>query len=300
MTKILKVNEDFKGIRLDIYLTENIKGKSRSYFKRLINEEKITVNNKVIKSNYKVKLCDEVEILQCIEEKICLSPEAIDLDILYEDDYLLVINKPQGMVVHPAIGNNSGTLVNALLNHCDSLSKVNGEDRPGIVHRIDKDTSGILIVAKNDLVHENLAKQLKDHTMKRVYIALCEGVIKEDNLIINKPLGRDIKNRIKKAVVEDGRKAVTHVKVLTRFENYTLLECRLETGRTHQIRVHLASMGHPLVGDPLYGYKKQKFNLKGQMLHAAVLGFIHPISNEYMELKTDIPKYFKELLPKLR
>lgn len=299
MKRILQVKDITKGIRLDIYLSENIDGKSRSYFKNLIEKEKVTVNKKIIKSNYKVKIYDEIEIEDFTQDTNKVLPEAINLDIIYEDKDILVVNKPQGMVVHPATANNNGTLVNGLLNHCDTLSILNGADRPGIVHRIDKDTSGVLVVAKTDIAHESLAKQLKDHTMKRIYIALCEGVIKDDEIIINKPLGRDSKNRLKKAIVEGGRFAITKVKVVNTFKDYTLLECRLETGRTHQIRVHLASIGHPLVGDPLYGYKKQKFNLKGQVLHAAVLGFIHPTTKEYMEFKTDIPKYFKDLLCKL-
>ena len=204
------------------------------------------------------------------------------------------------MVVHPAPGNYSGTLVNALLYHCRDLSGINGILRPGIVHRIDKDTSGALVVAKNDNAHNSLAMQLKDHSMTRSYLALVEGIIKQDEGSIDEPIGRHPKDRIKMAVVESGKKAITHYKVIERFDNYTLVECNLETGRTHQIRVHMAKIGHPLVGDLVYGFKKQRFNLKGQVLHAKMLGFIHPSTNEYMEFVSPLPDYFEKLITKLR
>ena len=225
--------------------------------------------------------------------------EDIPLNIVYEDSDVIVVNKPQGMVVHPAPGNYSGTLVNGLLYHCKDLSTINGVIRPGIVHRIDKDTSGILVVAKNDNSHNFLSEQLRDHSMKREYYAVVEGRLKNDNGIIDKPLGRNKKDRLKMGIVEGGRRAVTHYEVLERYNNTTLIKCILETGRTHQIRVHMASIGHPLIGDPLYGFKKQKFKLEGQMLHAKVLGFIHPTTKEYMEFSSELPGYFQELIEKL-
>ena len=229
-----------------------------------------------------------------------MQAENIPLDVIYEDSDVIVINKSQDMVVHPAPGNYSGTLVNALLYHCRDLSGINGVLRPGIVHRIDKDTSGALVVAKNDNAHNSLAMQLKDHSMTRSYLALVEGIIKQDEGSIDEPIGRHPKDRIKMAVVENGKKAITHYKVIERFDNYTLVECNLETGRTHQIRVHMAKIGHPLVGDLVYGFKKQRFNLKGQVLHAKRLGFIHPSTNEYMEFVSPLPDYFEKLITKLR
>jgi 23S rRNA pseudouridine1911/1915/1917 synthase len=211
-----------------------------------------------------------------------------------------VVNKPQGMIVHPAAGIYTGTLVNALLNHCSDLSGINGVMRPGIVHRIDKDTSGVLVVAKNDYAHNKLAAQLKDHSMTREYVALVEQIIKEENGTVNMPLARHPKDKIKMAVVPGGREAVTHYEVIERFKSNTLIKCVLETGRTHQIRVHMAYIGHPVVGDPVYGYKKQRFNLKGQLLHARKLGFIHPVTGKYMEFETEVPDYFKRIIEILR
>ncbi|WP_125152232.1 RluA family pseudouridine synthase [Clostridium rectalis] len=282
--------------RVDVFLSHKIKDKSRSYIQSLIEKQKVKVNGKIRKSNYKLKENDEVFI--DIPESIPLNIQAEDipLDILYEDKDIIVVNKSQGMVVHPASGNLNGTLVNALLNHCKDLSGINGVTRPGIVHRIDKDTSGVLVVAKNDLAHNKLAEQLKNHSMNRIYVALVEGVLKNDEGIIDAPLGRHPVERIKIAVIKGGRKAITHYKVIKRFNNYTLVECKLETGRTHQIRVHMAYTGHPLVGDPVYGYKKQKFNLLGQMLHAKKLGFIHPSTNKYIEFSTELPSYYKNIL----
>lgn len=286
--------------RLDVFLTEKIEGKSRSYIQEVIDKEAVKVNNKIKKSNYKLKLQDEVlvEVPESVELEV--EAENIPINIIYEDKDVIVINKPQEMVVHPAPGNYSGTLVNALLYHCKDLSGINGVIRPGIVHRIDKDTSGILVIAKNDNAHNKLSEQLKEHTMTRTYLALVEGNIKVDEGTVNAPIGRHRIDRIKMAIVKDGREAVTHFRVLERFGDYTLVQCNLETGRTHQIRVHMAHIGHPLVGDAVYGYKKQKFNLKGQVLHAKVLGFIHPTTGEYIEFDSEVPTYFKELLEKLR
>ena len=295
-----QVSEEHKGKRIDKYLSSLLEGKSRSYIQGMIDEEKVNVNGKIVKSNYKLKTEDIVDLEIPEPTELKVIPENIPLDILYEDKDVIVVNKPQGMVVHPAPGVYDGTMVNALLYHCKDLSGINGVIRPGIVHRIDKDTSGILVVAKNDNAHNILAEQLKDHSMTREYYALVEGVIKEDEGTINKPLSRHPKERIKIAVVEGGREAITHFSVLERFKENTLIRCVLETGRTHQIRVHMAYIGHPLVGDPVYGYKKQKFKLQGQMLHAKVLGFVHPSTKEYIRFESPIPGYFDDVLKKLR
>ena len=262
------VEEDSVGERLDVFISNKFENKSRSYIQGIIEGETATVNSKCRKSNYKLKLSEKITLSIPEPVELNVKAEEIPLDIIYEDSDVIVVNKPQDMVVHPAPGNYSGTLVNALLYHCTDLSGINGVLRPGIVHRIDKDTSGALVVAKNDNAHNSLAEQLKDHSMTRSYLALVEGVIKQDEDSINQPIGRHPTERIKMAVVMNGKKAVTHYKVIERFENYTLVECNLETGRTHQIRVHMAKIGHPLVGDLVYGFKKQRFNLKGQVLHA--------------------------------
>ncbi|MDO6354371.1 RluA family pseudouridine synthase [Caloramator sp. CAR-1] len=288
------------GKRIDVFLSEKIEDMSRSRIQKLIEDNKIKVNAKEIKSNYKIKNGDEITVEVPKPVMLQIQAEDIDIDILYEDDDIVVVNKPQGMVVHPAAGNYTGTLVNALLKKCKTLSSINGVIRPGIVHRIDKDTSGVLVVAKNDYAHQHLAEQIKEHTVKRVYIALTEGVIKQDQGTIDKPIGRHPIHRKKMAVIENGKRAVTHFKVLERYKENTLVEARLETGRTHQIRVHMAYIGYPLVGDPVYGFKKQKFNLKGQALHAMVLGFIHPRTGEYMEFSSPLPDYFQNLIEKLR
>jgi pseudouridine synthase, RluA family len=294
--KQFTVDEDSKNLRLDVFLSRYFEDKSRSYLQNLIEEGNVKVNEKLKKSNYKLKSGEKVSIL--IPEPIGLNvePEDIPLDIVYEDNDVIVVNKPQGMVVHPAAGVYNGTLVNALLSHCKDLSGINGVARPGIVHRIDKDTSGVLVIAKNDNAHNKLAEQFKDHSMTRSYIALVEGVLKKDEGTVDAPLGRHPIERIKIAVVKDGRRAVTHYKVLERFNNNTLVECVLETGRTHQIRVHMSYIGHPLIGDPVYGHKKQRFNLNGQMLHAKKLGFIHPSIGEYMEFQSDLPDYFTKVI----
>lgn len=297
---IFNVEMDFEGERIDKYLAQIFKDKSRSYIQGLIENENILVNDKKVKSNYKLKTFDEIKVK--LPEPILLQVdgEDIPLDILFEDSDVIVVSKPKGMVVHPAPGNYNGTLVNALIYHCKDLSSINGVIRPGIVHRIDKDTTGVLVVAKNDDSHNFLSDQLRDHSMKREYFALVEGIIKEDEGTIDKPLARNKKDRLKIGIVEGGRRAVTHYTVIERFKGSTLIKCVLETGRTHQIRVHMASISHPLVGDPLYGLKKSKFKQDGQMLHAKTLGFIHPKNREYIEFTSNLPSYFEELLEKLR
>ena len=300
MTEYFTV-ENEEGDRIDRYLAEEMPERSRSYLQKLIKEQYIKVNNKPVKANYRLVLGDRVEV--CIPEakEPDIEPENIPLDILYEDEDVIVVNKAKGVVVHPAPGNYTGTLVNGILYHCSDLSGINGVIRPGIVHRIDKDTSGILVIAKNDEAHNKLAIQFKDHSIKREYYALVEGKFSNTNGTIDKPLGRDKKERIKMAINEEGKRAVTHYEVLEQYDKgVSLVKCTLETGRTHQIRVHMASIGHPLVGDLVYGYKRQKFNIEGQALHAKTLGFIHPRTNEYIEFTSELPKYFKELLEKLK
>ena len=299
-SKIFIITEENVGKRIDLFLNENIKDMSRSRIQKLIDEEKILVNQRATKSNYKLRCSDTITVEIPEPVKLEVAAEDIDIDILYEDEDIVVVNKPQGMVVHPAAGNYTGILVNALLKKCKSLSGINGVIRPGIVHRIDKDTSGVLVVAKNDLAHQKLAEQIKEHTVNRVYVALTEGIIKEDTGTIDKPIGRHPVFRKKMAIVENGRRAITHFRVVERYKENTFIEAKLETGRTHQIRVHMASIGHPLVGDPVYGYKKQKFKLQGQALHAKTLGFKHPRTGEYIEFSAPIPEYFNELIEKLR
>ncbi|CDF57875.1 RluA family pseudouridine synthase [Thermobrachium celere] len=294
------VDVDDIGKRIDVYLAEMIDNMSRSQIQKIINNGNVTVNDKVVKNNYKLKEDDEIVLNLPEPVTLKVEPENIPIEIMYEDDDIVVVNKPQGMVVHPAPGNYSGTLVNALLYHCKNLSSINGVIRPGIVHRIDKDTSGVLVVAKNDLAHRSLAEQIKEHSVNRIYLAITEGVIKEDGGTINRPIARHPVDRKKMAIVEGGREAITHFRVLERFKENTYIECKLETGRTHQIRVHMSSIGHPLVGDPVYGYKKQKYKLQGQALHATTLGFIHPTKKQYMEFTATPPSYFLELLEKLR
>ncbi|OAA83269.1 RluA family pseudouridine synthase [Clostridium ljungdahlii] len=285
-----------ENMRLDVFLSKCFQDKSRSYIQNVIEDNLVEVNGKAKKSNYKIKSGDNIEITIPDPVNLNIQSEDIPLDILYEDKDVIVVNKPQGMIVHPAPGVYEGTLVNALLNHCHDLSGINGVTRPGIVHRIDKDTSGILVVAKNDNSHNKLAKQLKDHSMTREYIALVEGVIKLDEGTVDEPIARHPKDKIKMAVCVNGKRAITHYKVIKRFKSNTLIKCILETGRTHQIRVHMAYIGHPLVGDPVYGYKKQRFKLGGQLLHAEKLGFIHPATGKYIEFETEIPDYFKKVI----
>ncbi len=295
-SKKFLVCDEEENIRLDVFLSKCFQDKSRSYIQNVIEDKLVEVNGRVKKSNYKVKAGDNIKITIPDPVNLNIQSEDIPLDILYEDKDVIVVNKPQGMIVHPAPGVYEGTLVNALLNHCHDLSGINGVTRPGIVHRIDKDTSGILVVAKNDNSHNKLAKQLKDHSMTREYIALVEGVVKLDEGTVDGPIARHPKDKIKMAVCVNGKKAITHYKVIKRFKNNTLIKCILETGRTHQIRVHMAYIGHPLVGDPVYGYKKQRFKLGGQLLHAEKLGFIHPATGKYIEFETEIPDYFKKVI----
>ena len=298
--RIYNIDEPLKGKRIDKFLSEEFEGKSRSFIQGIIEKGTVLVNEKVVKSNYKLKAFDIVKVSMPEPEELDVQAEDIDIDILFEDSDVIVINKAKGMVVHPAPGNYNGTLVNALLYHCKDLSSINGVIRPGIVHRIDKDTTGVLVIAKNDDAHVKLSAQLKDHSMKREYYALVEGKISKDSGTIDKPLKRSKKDRLKIAIDSDGRRAVTHFEVIERFKNTTLVKCVLETGRTHQIRVHMASIGHPLVGDPLYGFKKTKFKSEGQMLHAKVLGFIHPRTNEYVEFTTELPANYRKLLENLK
>lgn len=297
---IYDIDNNAVGDRIDKYLNMIFKDKSRNYIQGLIEKGNILINNKSIKSNYKLKLNDRILVTIPEPEILDVIPENIPLNILYEDSDVIVINKGKNMVVHPAPGNYSGTLVNALLYHCTDLSSINGVVRPGIVHRIDKDTTGVLVIAKNDDAHNFLAKQLKDHSMKREYIALVEGRIKVENGTVNKPLGRNKNDRLKISICEGGKRAVTHYELLEVFNNSSLIKCILETGRTHQIRVHMASIGHPLIGDPLYGYAKQKYKTNGQMLHAKSLGFIHPKTKEYLEFTAPYPEEFSCLLDKIR
>ena len=288
--------------RLDSYLADIKSDMSRSHISKMIKSGDIRVNGAKVKSGY--ELCPGDLITMEEEEPVETEvvPEDIPLDVVYEDDDVIVINKPKNMVVHPACGHSSGTVVNALLFHCrDSLSGINGELRPGIVHRIDKDTTGLIVACKNDKAHTCLAEQLARHSITRRYIALVHGNIKEDSGTVDIAIGRSDKDRKKMAAgAKNGRHAVTHFKVLERYGVYTLIECRLETGRTHQIRVHMAYIKHPLVGDEVYGIKKDSRMGNGQYLHAKVLGFIHPVSGEYMEFEAPLPKYFLEELDKLR
>jgi len=298
---IFNIEEQKIGMRLDAFLSDSIEGQSRSYIQKLIEQNVILVNEKEIKSNYKLRKNDCIKVQIPDPVPLDVKSEKIDLSIVYEDEDIIVINKPQGMVVHPAHGNYTGTIVNALLSHCDNLSGINGVMRPGIVHRIDKDTSGIIVIAKNNEAHSSLSEQLKDHSINRCYNALLEGRVKNNTGIIETLIGRNPNNRKKMAVVtRNGKRAVTHYKVLESFDSFTFIEARLETGRTHQIRVHMASIGHPVVGDSVYGYKKQRFETKGQLLHARILGFVHPRTGEYMEFEAPLPDYFEIILDKLR
>lgn len=295
------VLEEDEGDRLDVYLSNELGDMSRSYIQKIIKDKKVIVNDKIEKAKYLVKEDDKIKIEIPAPKLLEVIPQDIPIEIVYEDDDVLIINKPQGMVVHPAPGNYDNTLVNAILYHCkDNLSSINGVIRPGIVHRIDKDTSGILMIAKNNNSHNSLAEQLKDHSITREYEFICHGVVKEDKITVDKPIGRNPKDRLKMSVVNNGKRAVTHFEVVKRFENFTHMRARLETGRTHQIRVHSLSINHPLLGDNLYGPKNSKFKLKGQTLHAKKLGFIHPTTNEYIEFNSDLPDYFNEIIDKLR
>lgn len=301
--KRLIASGDFSGIRIDKFLSDQFPEFSRSYIQKLIKDGQVTADEKVIKSNYKISGSEEI-ILTIPDQVIPdILPENIPLDILYEDQDLIVVNKPKGMVVHPAAGHYSGTLVNAIMYHCgDELSGINGVMRPGIVHRIDQNTTGSLLICKNDMAHNAIAEQLKVHSITRKYRAIVHGNLKEDHGTVNAPIGRHPVDRKKMAIEpRNGKEAITHYQVLERFGNYTYIECQLETGRTHQIRVHMSSIHHPIVGDDVYGPAKCPFpGLRGQALHAQVLGFIHPRTGQYMEFSAPLPEYFENLLKKLR
>lgn len=302
MTEYLVVEND-GGERIDRYLAENFEDKSRSYLQKLIKDGQVKVNGKPVKANYRLVFDDRVEICMPEVKEPDIEPENIPLDILYEDKDILLVNKPKQMVVHPAPGHYSGTLVNAIMYHCGSeLSGINGVMRPGIVHRIDMDTTGSLVICKNDASHQSLSEQLKEHSINRIYEAIVHGNLKEDEGTINAPIGRHPTDRKKMSIhAKNGREAVTHYKVLERFGNYTHIQCKLETGRTHQIRVHMSSIGHPLVGDMVYGPSKCPFpNLHGQTLHAKTLGFAHPSTGKYLEVNAPLPDYFVTLINRLK
>ena len=286
--------------RLDSYVTDKLSKLSRTTAQRLIEDGKILVNEKKQKASYKPEEGDVISIEIPEAKDVELKAQDIPVPVVYEDNDIIVVNKPKGMVVHPANGNPDGTLVNAILAMCkDSLSGIGGEIRPGIVHRLDKDTSGLLIVAKNDEAHMNMSKQIQERKVTKKYVALVRGVVAEDEATIDLPIARSTKDRKKMAVVFGGREAVTHFNVLERFGQYTLVECILETGRTHQIRVHMAYIGHPVSGDKVYGVKNEKVDFEGQCLHARKIGFIHPKTNEYIEFTSELPDYFKKYLKKL-
>lgn len=294
-------SDEFVGLRLDKAISMKDKDLSRVAVQRMIDEENILVNGKKAKASYKIALGDIISIEKEEPKEIELKPQDIPLDIVYEDNDIVVVNKQKGLVVHPGNGNPDGTLVNAIMNKCkDSLSGIGGEIRPGIVHRIDKDTSGLLIIAKNDKAHINMSEQIKNHEVKKTYLALIRGALKENNATIDMPIARSTKDRTKMAVSKTGKNAVTHVKVLERFKGYTYIEVNIETGRTHQIRVHLSQIGYPIVGDYVYSNGKNPFDVVGQMLHSYKLEFKHPITGKEMCLVADIPDYFKKVLDELR
>lgn len=295
---ILNISEDSQGRRIDSFLSDSIEGLSRSAAARLIEQGNVKIDSVPAAKNHKCRAGEVVSVLIPPPVPLEAQAENIPLDIVYEDSELLVVNKPKGMVVHPAAGNYTGTLVNALLYHCgDSLSGINGVLRPGIVHRIDKDTSGLLIVAKTDLAHIGLAAQIKEHSFERAYECVAHGNIKEDSLTVSQPIGRNPKDRKKMAVVyKNSKPAVTHISVLKRYGSFTHLRCRLETGRTHQIRVHLSYIGHPIAGDEVYGPKKPVKGLCGQCLHAKHIGFTHPVTGKWLEFESELPEYFTDFL----
>ena len=293
------VPEEAAGTRIDKFLADACPDLSRSFLQKLLKESSVTADGKAVKSSFKVNGGETIAFEVPQPQEAAIEAENIPLDILYEDSDIILVNKPKGMVVHPAAGHYTGTLVNALMYHCkDQLSGINGVMRPGIVHRIDMNTTGVLVVCKNDFAHNSLAEQLKVHSITRVYYAIVFGNLREDEGTVHAPIGRHPTDRKKMSIhSKQGRDAITHYRVL---ERYTFIECRLETGRTHQIRVHMASIGHPLLGDEVYGPARQPFSLEGQTLHAGVLGFIHPRTGEYVEFSAPLPAYFEELLEKLR
>ena len=298
----LQADETYMDERLDKFLSAMLPDQSRSYLQKIIKDGNVLVNGEPKKSSYRLEDGDEVTADLPELKSPDIEPENIPLDILYEDDSILMVNKPKGMVVHPSAGHYTGTLVNAVLWHCQGqLSGINGVSRPGIVHRIDKNTTGVLVVCKNDAAHNAVAAQLKEHSITRKYRAIVHGVIKEDEGTVDAPIGRHPTERKKMASgVKNGKRAVTHYRVLERFQGYTYVECQLETGRTHQIRVHMASIHHPLLGDTVYGPAKDSHHLEGQTLHAMVLGLIHPVTGEYLEVEAPLPEYFENLLKKFR
>jgi len=299
--KEYRINQELVGIRVDKVIATKDDTISRVAIQRLIDEENILVNGNKVKSSYKVNLDDIVSITKPDAKEIEIKPQDIPLDIIYEDKEILVINKQKGLVVHPGNGNQEGTLVNAIMAKCkESLSGIGGEIRPGIVHRIDKDTSGLLIIAKNDMAHISISNQIKEHKVKKTYVALVRGVIKENLLTIDMPIGRSNKDRIKMSVTKNGKNAVTHVEILERFKNYTFVKINIETGRTHQIRVHMAEIGYPIVGDMVYSNGKNPFEIEGQLLHSQKLEFKHPTTNKEMTLEAELPEYFENVLVKLR
>lgn len=293
------VSVEQQGSRIDKFLNEQTSDLSRSRIQELIKSDRVQINGHYCKSNTRIKAGDEIMLEVPPEEPLCVLPEAIPLDIRYEDQDVIVINKPKGMVVHPSAGHMSGTLVNALLDHCDDLSGINGILRPGIVHRIDKDTTGLLVVAKNDAAHRELVKQLQEKSVQRLYYALVHGVVAHEYGTIDAPIGRDEKDRQKMAVTENGKAARTHFHVIERFPEFTLIECRLETGRTHQIRVHMQYIKHPVAGDPKYSYRKP-FGNDGQLLHAHQLSFVHPRTQENITVNAPLPPDFAAVLASLR
>ena len=299
--KEYKISEEYVGLRLDKAISMKDESLSRVAVQRMIDEENILVNGKQAKISYKLKLNDIVTIIKEEPKEVEIKAEDIPLDVIYEDNDILVVNKQKGLVVHPGNGNPDGTLVNAIMARCkDSLSGIGGEIRPGIVHRIDKDTSGLLIIAKNDAAHINVSEQIKNHEVRKTYIALVRGIVKENQATINMPIARSEKDRTKMAVSKKGKEAVTHITVLERFDGFTLLEVNIETGRTHQIRVHLSQIGYPIVGDFVYSNGKNPFGVEGQMLHSAKLDFVHPVTGKNMHLEAKLPEYFEEVLNKLR
>lgn len=298
--ELLIVEEDWEGERLDAFIAGELEDLSRSQVKGLIDDKQVEVGGEVRKASYRLKLGEEVKIIIPQAQEVEIAAQDIPLTIIYEDSDIAVIDKPKGMVVHPAHGNPDNTLVNALLFHIKDLSGINGEIRPGIVHRLDKDTSGIMVVAKNDNAHRYLSAQIKAQTINREYIALVHGIIKENLGTIDAPIGRSKVERKKMAVVAEGRNAISHYQVMERFHNYTFVKVKLVTGRTHQIRVHMAYMKHSVVGDPLYGSPRKHFNLDSQALHAHILGFNHPSTGEYVEFKSPVPKYMEDILGELR
>lgn len=295
-----KIIAEMENVRLDAYIAQKCENLSRTMIQKLIEDGEILVNGQEKKISYKTKQGDVIEIHIPEAKEINLKAQDIPLDVVYEDDDIIVVNKPKGMVVHPANGNPDGTLVNAVMSLCKgSLSGIGGEIRPGIVHRLDKDTSGLIIIAKNDVAHINLSKQIKDRRVKKIYIALVKGNVSENEATVNMPIGRSTKDRKKMAVRKDGKEAITHFKVLKRYGKYTLLELKIDTGRTHQIRVHMAEIGHPVVGDMIYSNGRNEFGIEGQMLHAKSLDFQHPVTGKQIHLEAELPKYFEEILSKL-